>query len=531
MAATPPLGEIREIPLLVSLTDWDNIRLVKSALWQMEQGVMLEAANLLEMMLRDDRIAAVIEQRFLGLLGLPMDFAPGEGDPEEGSTQNDPKDPAVKALKKLWPRMFPRAALYQWMIWGQGLGVGLAEQVWEFDEETGYWYPRLKVWHPRYLRWDWSTDSFHVVTRDGGDMDVRPGDPKWAFYTPFGHYRGWMHGFVRSLAIPWLFRQWGMRDWIRYSEVYGAPIRGAVVPEGADETKVLRFLQSVTSIGRDVAIKLPQKDGPQGVKQGFDLKLIEAAGRGWEGFEKAHNAANGMVAIRVLGQNLTTEIKAGSFAAATIHQNVKQEKIDFDSGSLTETQREQVLAFWAEVNFGSRAKAPRPAGDREGFWETEPPEDQKAAGDGLKAIGDGIVALQATGAQVDVDDVLTDAGVPITGPAKEPPKPTPPAGAGPGGEGGGAGLSRGGPGSAGAREGQIHADRLAGAGSERGAEALRPELEAMLREIAAATDPADLQQRIVARYGQLRREDLELILEKVSILAELAGRWAVQEDL
>ena len=97
------------------------------------------------------------------------------------------------------------------------------------------------------------------------------------------------------------------------------------------------------------------------------MELLEAEAKTWEMFPKQIETANAELSILLVGQNLTSEVQGGSFAAAKIHQNVRDDLVRFDAEALATTLREQVLSWWAEFNFGDARLAPWPN------WDTKPP--------------------------------------------------------------------------------------------------------------------------------------------------------------
>src|SRR5438094_441501 len=100
--------------------------------------------------------------------------------------------------------------------------------------------------------------------------------------SPYGEQLGWLDSMVRALAIPWLIRQWARRDWARYSEVHGMPIRKGIVPAKAQEEDKLRFIDEIAQFSSETILRLPQ-GSEEGSK--FDVQLLEASSQSWEGFQ------------------------------------------------------------------------------------------------------------------------------------------------------------------------------------------------------------------------------------------------------
>lgn len=385
-----------------SWSAWDSLSMVKCALRDLEQGNLQRAAQLADMMGRDDRVSGCLDVRTLGLLGLPLTF--------EGAGDARRKSAVSRTVEEAWWTWCPEAELAELLRWGLRIGVALGEIVWELGEK---WTPRLKVWHPAALTWRWDLGCFQVQTMDG-PINVTPGDGKWILFAPFGAQRSWMGGLVRRLAIPWLIRQWGWRDWARYSEVHGQPTRVARTPAGASSAARAAFLADVASLGTDPTIDLPQ--GPNKDTPGWDVTLLEAAADGWESFDGLLAKTETSIAIAVLGQNLSTEVKGGSYAATKVHDAVRGDLIRYDAENLATCLRQQLLMPWALYNLGDPVLAPWPR------WDTEPPEDEQALAQRDKTTAEAVATFQAAGAPVDVRAYLEERGYPLLA---EDPEPTP----------------------------------------------------------------------------------------------------------
>lgn len=503
----PPLSPARELTSY-SWTAWDALPMVRAAIRQLEMGVMDSASQVVDAMWLDDRIGGCFETRLGGLLTLPLSFEP-KGDGRR-------KDAVSKELEKDFWTICPDHALIDIARWGFFLNAGLGELIWEKSDSK--WMPRLKVWHPRFLRWDDDRDCYVLTTRDG-QLDITPGDRQWVLFQPYGR-KGWMRSLARRLFIPWLIRMWGWRDAARYSEVYGSPTRLAEVPAGTQKDEANKFFRAVSQLSGESTIYIPAYEGTNGEK--FDVRLLEAKSTGGEFFLNLVREANTCIAISILGQNLTTEVKGGSFAATKVHERVGAIVLTSDAELVSTFAHEQVITPYCEINYGDGAVAPYP------IWDTTPEEDAKAKGEALGALGDGITKLQQTGAKPDIDRILTDAGVPTTEKAGEPPAPALPANVTPLRAAASRQLDKG---DRALVEGQSWIDALVEASKAMGAAAMRPDLAALNKVIQGATSFVDLRQKLAPLLELLDEEGRAEVLEKAMVLAELAGRSAVLEGL
>jgi phage gp29-like protein len=364
-----------------------------------------------------------------------------------------------------------------------------------------------------------------------------------------------MEGLIRSLAIPWLFRQFGYRDWGRYNEVHGLPIRGVIEPsEWADEDKQ-KALVEVARLASESVIRLPQnKDG-----QGFDLKLIEATAQTYDSFKLGMEQANASIAIVVLGQNLTSEVKGGAYAAAQVHERVAAAIIRSDATTLSGALRSQVLVEWAALNHGPKAdgKAPRPA------WDTEPPEDKKGTAEAVKTGAEGLVTLRKSRLPVDFAKVCERLGIPLIEGAEIPEfEEEPPAGPGDDKEDddleeddrkerkalararadtgvirAALSTSRIGRRDRAPLQGQAYVDEVALRGRDMAARILAGDVRALKRVLSEAQpgpdgkiDAAAMKAALLAAYAEMKPDDLADALQRCRLLAELSGRYSLVKE-
>ena len=399
----PPRRVYRDLPLF-GVDNWDNVNMVRDALVQLDKGMFDRAALLIDAMMADDRIAGVWSCRADGLLGLPIDMrVPKNHETDERAIK------LAEAAETAWEEMAPEQALGELLKWGRFLGFGLAEKIYP----PGKWTPVLKVWHPKFVFWDWGTRVYRLITAEGV-VDLDPSDPatrrKWIFYCPWGYARGWVQGRVRSLAIPWLIRQWAYRDWARHNEVHGIPVRKVKVPAQWDDQEKQRALQEIAQLATESVIRCPvDSEG-----NGFDLELVEPQSNSYEAFEHLIAKADTAIAVVLLGQNLTTEIgDKGSRAAAQVHDRVRQDVIRSDAESLSTCLHDQLMLEWCAYNQkDDPVLAPWPG------WDIVPPQDEMKAGTALRALAESMLVFRQSQLPFDYGELAENYGLPLE-PGKE----------------------------------------------------------------------------------------------------------------
>ena len=404
----------------------DSVSGIQSILQTHDRGYFFTSAQLADAMMRDDRISGVLKTRVGALLASPVEVKPANASAKAKIAADLIGGSDDEA--GLWERIFPSEVVGALSSWGNKLGFGLAEIVWDTNarmrewttiapgvqlaskRERVAWLPRLKIWHPQFVYWDWAEMRYVLLTAEGlvrlPRVDSQPySDGKWVIYTPYGYQYGWLDGLIRPLADKYLMRGWDYRDWARYNERHGMPIIKGKYPADSDATLKSKFQNDLSNIASDAVIGLPQLPKDKG---SFDVEYEEAEAKTHETFQLFKKELDVDIAVAVLGQNLTTEggTDGGSRALGQIQNLIRIDKA-LEDARIANVLRDQVLTHWAFYNFGTPDLAPRPS------FAVEPPEDEGKEGAALKAIGDGIQSLKLAGAPVDERAILDRFGVPM----------------------------------------------------------------------------------------------------------------------
>lgn len=368
----------RDIPLTTLAGNW-NIDSIRSAIADHRIGLFMSSAQLCDSLFGDDRLQATLGSRTGGLFSQPIvHHRRGKGDASKE---------ARKAWRKAWKKACPQSVMSELMRWAVMIGFAIAEVVW--DRTVTPWQPYLKPWHPMFVQYRWDLRAYQVMTVDGPVAAV-PGTGKWVLFTPHGAYRGWIQGAMRSVSQPWFIKQLAWRDWARFNERHGLPIIKAMVPAAGDATQKRNFVSSMSTLGQQAVIGLPQNvDGT-----GYDAQLLEARDRAWETFQGTIDRCDRSLVLPILWQNLTTEVKEGSYAAARVHGDVRQNAIEFDNETLAECLYRDLARPWALFNYGDPELAPYTC------WNVKPPEDYAARAEALAKFATAANQLRQAGFRV-----------------------------------------------------------------------------------------------------------------------------------
>lgn len=347
-----------------------------------EQGQYQASARLITEMMRDERIDSHLDTLIGGVLRLPYDIV-------------GPDDEVRAAWSSAWSRCYDDGQFREWMTTAVLNGEGLAEVEWDTSDPSR-WIPAcIRAWPSEFLSVDLGTGMRTLQTLEG-PVTIDPADRsgKWMLLS-MGGERPWLRGAVRSLAQPWLARQFARRDWSRANEVLGMGIRKAHVPADADPAEKDEFFEAVANLANEPVIQVSKPGDGQG--DGWDVELLEAKREPGESFEKLLLRCEADIAVRLLGQNASIENSGPYVAASGIFARVTQARIDGLIGPLERCLKEQLSTPFAELNFGS---APAYID-----WDSIPPPDKKAQADAMLTLSQASASFGSAGYELDLDEI------------------------------------------------------------------------------------------------------------------------------
>ena len=312
------------------------------------------------------------------------------------------------------------------MLDALGKGFSATEIIW--DRSGRQWFPRELKWRdPRWFMFDWiSGDELLVRTlkdqaMDGAEPDaggnartphftgdglaggLRAGiQPMTAPLAPFKfitHFakakaglpiRG---GLARAAGWAYLFKNYILKDWVTFTEVFGQPLRVGKYHPGATETDKQTLLSAVANIGTDAAAIIPES---------MMIEFTEARqGGSSELYRSFCEYLDAQVSKAVLGQTLTTEMSSsgGSRAAAEVHDAVRRDILAADARRLGETLGRDLVRPIVDLNLGPMRQYPK--------LVLGLPDDQDA-----KEFADIVGAMADRGLRVAQKAVLDRLGLP-----------------------------------------------------------------------------------------------------------------------
>lgn len=427
MPPKPPAdARVLHVPATRTFRCWSR-ELLQVAEMQADIGQIRLAADCCEYQIGDDRIQGVVRPLVQSIFGLQPTFEATSGDGRRRSKVG-------KALEQGedWWHLCPVAESSLFMIWGILLGVAPGRLEWWQDQPApsafadasstpqlarmhqGRLTPTIKFWHPRHFRLD-ESGVWMARLRNGSETPVTPGKNGWLLFTPYGTTRPWSTAPWRGAAEWWLIKHRAMEYWERHGE------KGAHLfiesSEGANPDERSRIGQGMAEAGQDAVTVAPF---------GYRGNLLESKSTG-DLYDRLIASANAAFAVLFSGHANNAEVKDAN-TGATVGQDMHFKLVSGLAEAWGEFAHDQVLGPYAEANYGDPELAQWP------IYPIPKPDEMSKRGAGLKAIGEGISALQAASERVNTDKLLEDNKIPLLTDAElaakkaaEPAPPPPPA--------------------------------------------------------------------------------------------------------
>lgn len=338
LAAAPILDTWRDY-VSAGLTPESLTTLLKEA----DAGDVRRQAELFDQMEeKDSHLLGEAEKRRNAILGIEFKVKPATEDKrdvkvaefvEEYFDNTTDWDDTLAALQDGVGKGFSALEIHWDVSSGQAMPEKLEfieQKRFIFTDETGYLrkYPRLL-----------------------SDADLMGAAiPAWKII--FHRYGGKAGHAVKSAiyrvcAWMYLFKNYSLKDWIAFLEVFGMPLRLGKYDSGAGKDDKDALITAIQSLGSDAAGI---------ISKNTEIEFIEAV----KGSGKSDNPYLAMAEFcdkamskALLGQTLTADVgDKGSYAAAKTHNEVRQDLAQADTRAVAVTVRYQLIRPMVGFNFG-----------------------------------------------------------------------------------------------------------------------------------------------------------------------------------
>jgi phage gp29-like protein len=310
-------------------------------------------------------------------------------------------------------------------------------------------------------------------------------------------------GVIRVCAWMYLFKNYDIKDWVAFAEVYGMPLRLGKYDASASKEDKDTLMKAVTMLGTDAAGI---------ISKNTEIEFVEAVRSSTNVYKTLADFCNAEMSKAVLGQTLTTEVgDRGSYAAGKVHNDVREDLKLADCKALAETLRRDLFRPLVRFNLGEKPRLPYLK------FKIETPEDTE------KTARVYSIVIKDIGLPVSKQHVYEKFGIPKPGPNEDlivpPPAASPlplKAGMVP------MVLSA-------ARAGnpQEAIDGLADKALRQAGPVLSKMIEPIKELISRVATLEEMKERLAEVYLAMDTAELEDLVARCMFISDLFGRWSV----
>jgi phage gp29-like protein len=163
-------------------------------------------------------------------------------------------------------------------------------------------------------------------------------------------------GIYRICAWWYLFKNYSIKDWVIFCEVYGMPLRLGKYDQGASTNDINALEIAVRTLGSDAAgviSKATEIEFITGNKGSVSSDL----------YKDLASFGNKEMSKAILGATLTADSDGkGSYALGNVHNDVRIDLINADTRAIASTVRSQLIRPYVGFNYGWDAAIPKYSG-------------------------------------------------------------------------------------------------------------------------------------------------------------------------
>lgn len=325
-----------------------------------EQGDEIPYLELAEEMEEKDcHYRAVLATRKMQVSGLPITV--------EAYSDNDEDTEAADLCRDILPVIRP--ALFDIMD-AVGKGFSVSEIIW--DTTGRHWIPDRIAWRdPRWFGFDPTTGRGPLLRSAEGMLTELPQDKFVVHHVKSKSGLPIRAGLARAAAWAWLFKNFDLKSWNIFCEVYGHPLRLGKYDQSATDKQKAILLRAVRDLGADHAAIIPLS---------MQVEFVDAKAQGnAQVFREFAEYLDMQVSKLVLGQTGTTDT-GSRVGTADAHERVRSDIEQADAEALAATITRDVFGPLIRLNYGPHRHIPQLRLSR------EEPEDLSALAENLSKL-------------------------------------------------------------------------------------------------------------------------------------------------
>lgn len=285
---------------------------------------------------KDPHLFSQLQTRKLAVTGLDWEVQPFSSS-ETDKAVADFVDRQLKGFEDL-------DSIFIDMLDAIGKGVSVMEIEWGIGADGSNVIEDIVYVHPKKLVWNSQTDEMEICTREFPSGITLP-ENKFVVHkykAKSGHTS--RNGILRVVAWMYLFKNYDVKDWVAFCEIFGMPLRLGKYSQAASEKDKKALMEAIYNLGSDAAGIIPDSTVIEFIESQKTTSV--------EIYEKLARYCDEQVSKAVLGQTLSSDSGGGSYAQGKVHNEVRHDLTVADAKALAVTIRRDIIRPLVEYNFG-----------------------------------------------------------------------------------------------------------------------------------------------------------------------------------
>jgi len=294
-----------------------------------------------EMEERDPHYRCELSKRKLAVASLPVTVEAATDAPKDVQLADE-----VRALVK--------KAGFRGLLKDQLDAIGKGFSVCEINWSRGAkWMPTRYDWRdPRFFTFDQASRRQIRLLDESNMMEGIELAP-YKFISHLPHLKTGIPirgGLARVVAWSWMCKNYTVKDWMAFAEVFGMPLRVGKYQPGADKNDIAILKAAVANLGSDAAAVIPES---------MLIEFIETKTTGSiDLFKTLADWLDAQVSRAILGQTATTQGTPGKLGGDDAQAEVREDIRDDDATQLSETTNRDLVRPFIDLNWGPQENYP-----------------------------------------------------------------------------------------------------------------------------------------------------------------------------
>ncbi len=313
-----------------------------------DAGEMHSLAELFEEMEeKDTHLFSILQTRKLAVAGLDFEITPNSEDAKDKKVAEFVSD-AINGLPDFEDNLLD-------ILDAVGKGYSGLELHWDVrpqNPKSEIRNPNFKnvvrhiEWvHPKRFTW-YNTLTPRLLTEEKQCEGIELPPFKYLFHIhkmKSGHPT--RQGVLRVVTWMYLFKNYSVKDWVAFAEVYGMPLRLGKYESTASKEDREALIKAIRSLGTDAAGV---------ISKSTEIEFVEAVkNSGRDVYDLLAGFCNAEMSKAVLGQTLTTQQgDSGSYSLGQVHDKVRGDLLRADCELVAKSLRRDLIRPLVGFNFG-----------------------------------------------------------------------------------------------------------------------------------------------------------------------------------